>query len=162
MQMEVDTRPLAQLARALAAEADGRHLRKELAAGLRKAFEPARDEARAAVLSMPSSLGSAGSEPLRQSIARQVKVEAVLTGRTTGARVKVTRRGMPRGFANAARRTQAAGGWRHKVYGRDVWVTQRGKAGWFDDAMRRHHDDAAAAALEAMESAARRIARRAR
>jgi len=127
---------LADAATALRYEEDGMRLRRQLAKELRRAVAPAVAEAKGRIMSM----GSAGlpheGEPLRNAIARQVKAEARLAGKTVGVRVRVSTRGMPRGFRQAPRRTNRDG-WRHPVFGnREVWVGQRGKPGWFDDPIR--------------------------
>lgn len=152
---------LAGLTRALRSAEDGKKLRRDLAKEIRKALSPAVAEAKAGVMSMDSA-GSGGGEPLRPAIAAQVKAQARLSGRSAGAKVRVRKRGMPRGFDNAPRRTNRAKGWRHPVFGdRDTWVHQVGKPDWFDDPMRRGAPRYRAAVVRAMADTARRITRRA-
>lgn len=161
--VEMDTSALRGLGRALAAEADGKQLRKDLAREIRQSLEPGKAEVIGRVhAAMPSGSSPREGPPLRAAVARSVKVEARLSGRSTGARIKVTKRGMPRRFVNAPKRLNADGGWSHPVFGRPETVTQRGAPGWFDDTLAGHGGRYRAAVVAAMESAARRIASRVR
>ncbi len=157
--IQPDHHQIARVARALQDEADGRQWRTELAADLHEALEPGVAAARGAVLGMPSTGLSHAGEPLRVAVAQQV-VSEVSLGRTPSARIRVRKRGMPRGFANAGKRLNARRGWRHPVYGSDVWVAQRGEPGWFDDTMRRLHPRLRLAAERVLDKRARRITRR--
>lgn len=161
IRIEVKADDLAALARSIRNEVDGKKLVRGLTADIRKALRPAVDEAKSSIMSM-SSLGiPAEGEPLRSAIARQVKAEVRASGQKAGARVKARKRGMPRGFANAPKRTNRVAGWRHPVYGSaDNWAHQIGKPNWFDDAMRRHHRGVRDAVVHAMAESARRITRK--
>jgi hypothetical protein len=160
----VDASDLEDMARALRYEQDGREMRRDLLRNLRVAIKPAEAEAKTGILSM----GSAGlhtGRSLRAAIAAQVKSEARLTGRSVGIRVKARKRGMPRGFANAPKRTNSARGWRHPTLGRGAtgaatWVHQTGKPGWFDTPMHSHSLQYREAVHQALESTARRLTRR--
>lgn len=156
--MTIHSDDLARLSKILKQRADGKELRKELAANLRKASEPARDAARANIMQMPSGGLPHEGEPLRDAISRRIVTEARLSGRSTGAKVKAKRRGMPRQFEHAAKRTNREK-WRHQVFGKDVWVDQVGRPHWFDDAMKANHAKWKAAVIEAMNETARKIAR---
>jgi hypothetical protein len=158
--MEVDAEALRTLGRVLGEEADGKKLRRDLAKEMRGALAPAVSAAKAGIMSMGSSGLPTVGAPLRASIARQIKAEARLSGRSTGARIKVTKRKMPRSFDNAPKRTNSAKGWRRRVFGSDTWVQQMGHPGWFDDPMKHNATKYRAAILQAMEGAARRITRR--
>lgn len=158
--VEVSTEGLDALVRALRAEEDGRELRKELAKGMRDALKPAAAEAKSNIMAM-SALSTA-SPALRTGIARKIRPEVKLGGRWTGARVKAKKTPGLRGFANAAKRLQAAGGWRTQSWGRGVWRTQHGRVDWFDRAMEGVAPAARQAVNEAMENMARRIRDRAR
>lgn len=152
---------LARLTKILKQEADGKALRKELAANLRKASEPARDAARSSIMEMSTAGLDHEGEPLREAISRRIVTEARLSGRSTGAKVKAKRKGMPRSFEHAAKRLNRES-FRHRVFGRDVWVQQTGKPRWFDDAMKANRDKWRAAVIEAMNHTAARIARKVR
>lgn len=150
------------LVRAIRAEEDGKQLRKELAKNMRTALKPAADAAKASIMSM-SSAGLGTSPGLRSSIARKIRPEVKLGGYWSGARVKARKTPNVRGFANAPKRTQRPGGWRHTVWGdRDVWVVQHGKPGWFDIPMQAGVGRYRKAALDAMEDMAHRIESRSR
>lgn len=152
---------LERFAKVLRQHADGKELRKELAANLRKASVPIRDEARSAILSMSShGLPHEDGEPIRQAIAKRIVVETRLTGRSTGVKIKAKRKGMPRGFEHAPKRFNRQS-FRHPVFqreGRDpVWVEQVGKPFWFDDVMRDGRDNWSRGVHAAMEITADRI-----
>lgn len=157
--VEPDHHNFARVARALQEEADGKQWAAELREDLHKALEPGVAAARGAVLGMPSSGQPHEGEPLRVAVAHQVVAEVSL-GRSPGARIRVRKRGMPRGFANAGKRLNARRGWRHPVFASDLWVSQRGEPGWFDDTLRRLHPRLRAAAERALANRARRITRR--
>lgn len=163
--VKVTSDDLTHLARILKEEEDGKKLRRELAASLRKASEPVRDAARSAILSMESGGLPHEGEPLRQAIADRVVAEARLSGRSTGATVKAKR--LKTGFIHAPRRTNAPK-FRHPVFKRttaagveiNVWVEQVGKPRWFDDEMDKNRQRWREGVLEAMNSMAERIARK--
>lgn len=154
--VSVKSGDLERFARVLRQHADGKELRKELAANLRKASQPVRDAARTSILGMSTGGIPHEGEPLRQAIAKRVVVEARLTGRSTGVKIKAKRKGMPRGFEHAPKRLNRDS-FRRRVYGQDVWVNQVGKPHWFDDAMRDGRDEWRRGVQEAMEITARRI-----
>jgi hypothetical protein len=159
--LETDTSALKRVAMALRQESDGKALARDLGKNIRKALAPAVAEARAGIRSMPSAGLPVEGGGLRQAIARRIRAQAKLSGRYPGARVRVTKRGMPREFQLAARRTNRRKGWRHPVYGNtDVWTRQLGKPGWFDDPMRRGRPRYRAAVLAALNESARRITRK--
>ncbi|MFJ6645768.1 hypothetical protein ACIQPS_08915 [Streptomyces sp. NPDC091290] len=150
------------LVRAIRAEEDGKQLRKELARNMREALKPAAVEAKNAIMAMPSSGIMPTAPALRTSIARKIRPEVKLGGRWSGARVKAFKTKNVRGFPNAPKRTNRAGGWRHPVWGdREKWVTQHGKIDWFDDAFKGREGPYKAAVEQAMEDMARRIVNRA-
>lgn len=152
---------LASLVRAIRAEEDGRHLRKELAKNMRAALRPAAAEAKSSIMAM-SSAGLPTSPALRSTVAKKIRPEVKLGGRWSGARVKAFKTKNVRNFPNAPKRLNRAGGWRHPVYGnREVWVQQRGKVDWFDRSFEGRESHYKAAVEAAMENMARRIASRA-
>lgn len=162
VELSFEQQGLQALGRAVRAEADGKQLRKELANNLKESLEPIQEQARSNLMSVGSA-GLTQGAPLRSTILNQMKAEARLSGRSTGARLRVRRRGMPRGFVNAPKALNSPKGWRPQVYGRDVSVNQVATpTEWFDRAHRDHHDQAADAAMEAIEAMAQRIADRAK
>jgi hypothetical protein len=160
IEMGVSVEGFQALGRALAAEADGKALRKELAANLRGALAPAADLAKSGIMGMRSE-GPSESPGLRTSIAKKIKPEVKLGGRWSGARVKAKKTPTVRGFRNAPKRTQRTGGWRTKSWD-GTWRTQVGKFQWFDRAMAGRDALYKQRILDAMEAMARRIADRAR
>lgn len=160
VQLSVDQQALQALTRALKAEADGKKLRRELAKNLRQALDPAKGEIVAGLMSVGSGEVQAEGEPLRTAVAKQIKAEARLTGRSTGARMRARRTPDVRGFTHAPKRLNSRKGWRRRIFGTDRWVVQLGKPGYFDDPLERRHGEYRQAVLDAMEDLAKRIAAR--
>jgi len=154
---------LRDVATALRYEEDGLRLRRALASELRQAVAPAVTQARAEVMSIGSAGLAEKGEPLRNAVARGVRASARLSGDKAGVRVAASKKGMPRGFRNAPKRLNRAGGWRHPVFGnREVWVHQIGKPGWFDDPLQARKAQYRAAAAKVVRDTADRIQRGAR
>jgi hypothetical protein len=162
IELTIDQRQLQLLASALAQEEDGKKLRRQLARDLRRAVEPALGEIRSGLMAMPST-GALPTEggPLRTEVLKHLKASARLSGRKTGVQIRIRKRG-PRGFAMAARRLNRDKGWRHPVFGREVWVRQIGKPGYFDDPLRQRRGEYRDAVRRVMRETAARIARNAR
>jgi hypothetical protein len=143
---------------ALKYEEDGARLRRALTKELRTAVAPAVAEAKGRVMAMGTAGLPHAGEPLRAAVARRVTAQARLTGRSAGVRVRASKKGMPRGFANAPKRLNAAGGWRHPVFGdADRWVDQTGAPGWFDDPLRARRAEYRQAVERAVKDMADRI-----
>ncbi|WP_433232407.1 hypothetical protein ACQP2H_10545 [Micromonospora sp. CA-248260] len=162
IELSTDQKALQALGKALKQEADGKKLRRDLAREMRQALEPAKAEVRSSLMSMQSGGLPVDGPPLRTTVLKGLKAEARLSGRSTGARLRIKRTPGVRGFANAPKRLNRANGWRHKVFGRDVWVQQEGQPGYFDRALKSNAAKYRKAVLEAMEKTARRIARNTR
>ncbi len=161
IELSTDQQALQALAKRLGAEADGKRFRRELARDLRQALEPAKQEVRSGLMSMSTgSLPTAEGGSLRAAVVKQLKAEARLTGRSTGARLRIRKKGMPRGFVNAPKRLNRKKGWRHQVFGRDVWVQQFGAPDYFDRPTRQHKAQYRAAVLKVMNEHARRLTRK--
>jgi hypothetical protein len=160
--LKVDGDSLRAVSRALAAEEDGKKLRRELTANLRKALDPAKSAVVSSLMSMSTHGGPEKGGGLRAAVAAQVKATARLSGRTPGVRLRVAKKGMPRGFVNAPKRLNRKAGWRHPRFGDcDVWVHQVGKPGWFDDTLKQGRDRYRVAVLKALDDMSTRIARKA-
>lgn len=159
IEVQADRSSFDRVARALEGEADGARLRADLTDGLHAALEPALGQARAALMASGGGLPHAG-EPLRQAVAGGLKVEASVGGGVARAALLAMKTGMPRNFANAPKRLNARQ-FRRQVYGRDVWVTQVGAPGWFDNTTSAGQQRYRVAARRALENVADRIARRA-
>lgn len=159
VELRADQGSFDAVVRALKAEEDGRALRRDLADELEDAVEPAIGHVRGALLAMDTGGIPHGGEPLRAAVSAGVDDEIILTGRSAGVRVKASSRGMPRGFRNAPKRLNAKRGWRHRVFGRDVWVRQIGAPGWFDDTLEARRERYRRAVVKAMEQSVDRIER---
>jgi hypothetical protein len=159
LRVSVSVEGIESLGRALAAEEDGKALRKELAKNMRAALNPAADMAKSGIMSMRSD-GTGQGPGLRSAIAKKIRPEVKLGGRWTGARVKSKKTPAIRNFPNAPKRTQKVGGWRTKSWN-GSWREQIGKFQWFDRAMAGRDEVYKQAVHEAMEAMARRIAERA-
>jgi hypothetical protein len=160
VRIEADPKSLRLLVSALKREADGKGLVRDLVRNLRAVAEPAAAAARASVLSMESHHGS--TPGLRASVARATRVSVRTTGKRAGVAIRAKKLTGTRGFRNAPKRLNARGGWRHPVYGRDVWVDQMGQPGWFDDTISKFKPAAREAARRALAEVANRVDRRTR
>lgn len=156
----VDQRAVHVLRDAMAAEADGKALRRDLLREMRTVGKPLVPDLQSAVRAVPAADAMVHEPRLRDAVASQVTVGARLSGSSTGLKVTVGTKKDPRGFKFAGRKLNRRGGWKHPVFGRDVWVTQQGQE-WFEPTILRRRDEVARAVLDAVESMARRIAARA-
>lgn len=162
IELNVDQSALAEAAAALKSEADGKGLRRDLLRELKATTTPLVSDLKSAAQSIPSSgLAQNQGQPLRQAIAASIVPQVRLSGKNTGVAVRAKSTPHVRGFRWAARRMNRDS-FRHRVYGRDVWVEQRGKPGWFDDTTKARRDDLKRAVLDAVEDMAKRIANRAK
>jgi hypothetical protein len=123
----VDSGDLKAISKALRHHADGKRLRSELIAELKETARPMEKAVKVAWLAAPSRQPASGQD-LRRLLARSTWVQARLTGKEAGVRVRSDGRRMPNrmkalpGYAEGIRRR----GWRHPVHGdRDIWVNQR-------------------------------------
>ena len=140
-------------------EAGGKLLRAEIVAELRLILAPAVAEVRTGALEMRTSgLAHAGAE-LRQAVAGNVKVGVNASGRLTGARVYVSKKGMPRRFSNAPRDLNAPQ-WEHPTGRGGPSVVQVGAPGFFDKPLRGRVREYRRAIEVAVERMAKRIAAR--
>lgn len=169
IKLTVEQGQLTALVKRLATEADGKRLRLELAAALRVVVAPAVSEIRSGALAIKRgesvSVRPSKKRPVADSavslgaaIARGVGVQTRLTGRYAGVTVRARKSGMPRGFANAPKRINAKQ-FRHKVFGRDVWVTQIGAPGFFDNPLKRDQAKYRATCVRVMDTMAARLAK---
>lgn len=162
IELTVDQRSLERLRIRMAREEDGRKLKRELARNLRLAVEPALREIRVGAREIQRSSAqprhvAAGS--LGDAIANAVRAEVRMTGRFIGVRVKAKTTPQTREFKQAPRRINAKQ-FRHRVFGRDVWVEQIGHPGFFDDPLRRGRREYREACRKAMQDMANRLAGR--
>lgn len=159
--IEVEEKSYLALLSALRKEEDGKELTRDLVEKLTEAVSPAAEAAKAEIVSMTSASGT-HSPKLSPAIASRVAIRIRTGGSRPGVAIIAGKSGMPRGFRNAPKRTNAAK-WRHQVFGNpDVWRDQVGKPGWFDSTIGRHRAAAIKAAEEAMDNMAQRISDRTR
>lgn len=158
----VDQRAAHVIRDAMAAEADGKALRRDLLRELRDAARPLVPELQSAVRALPDASPAEAVPSLREAVASQITVGARLSGRSTGVKVTVGTKKDPRGFKFAARKLNRRSGWKHPVFGnRDVWVTQTGRE-WFEPTILAKREQVRGAVVTAIESMAQRIAARAK
>jgi hypothetical protein len=160
LSLQLTPQNLRNISRALRAEEDGKELRKELTRNMREALRPGAAEAKSNIMSMASATPH-GGPALKSSIARKIRPEARISGKFPGAKIKAFKTPALRGFANAAKRTNRASGWRHPVYGnREVWIQQTGKVKWFDHAFEGRRNAYEHAVKSALADMVNRIASR--
>lgn len=167
VELNIDQRAMKALAKAVRAEADGKTLRKELIAELKAAVAPGVSAVQGKLRSIPRTSAAAwahGGKESRQAlgsyIASRTKAQVRLSGRSPGVKIRIPQTPNIRGFKMAARRLNRTH-WRHKVFGRDIWVTQQSPIpGYFDDTLADGRDEYRKGVVKALESMARRIAAR--
>jgi hypothetical protein len=151
----LDQERLRTLAARLMDHENGAKLKRQMVKDLKPALEPALPVIRGELMAMGGSLTA---EPaLRATVAANLSTSVRTTGDAPGVRVAISRKGMPRGFANAARRIND-GQWAHPVYGRGS-VEQRGARGFFDDPLNARREEMRSAIAAALDSWADSIAR---
>lgn len=152
---------LKALGKRLKAEEDGKALRRDLIRHMKVPLKPAVAEIKAGVMGMRSRGNPADGQSLRKAVARRITAEVKLSGKRAGVRVRGRKTPAVRGFQNAPQRINRAKGWRHLVFGREPWVGQVGKPGFFDDPLSGRKEEFRRAVRQAMEDTAARIAGRA-
>ena len=159
MQLTIrDAGDLKRLSRALGQVAGGKELKRELSRGFRDVLKPYVPIVRAAYRSAPGR-GSASRRggSLRALLARSVRVEVRLTGRTAGARIRADGRRMPDQMKAIPRYWEGIGQWRHPVFGdRERWVAQQGHPTFY-----RTLRSSEAAAGRQVEQVVRRVVKKA-
>ncbi len=144
--------------RGLDGERHGRRLMQDIADEFEKALRPAEEEVKGALFAMADGGLPTQGEPLRQAIAQHLVIDVDIRAQSTRVSLRALKEGMPRDFWNAPKRLNERS-WRHRVYGRDVWVTQIGAPGWFDDTLHRNETRYRLAARRALDKMAERIGR---
>lgn len=159
--VEPDQASFRRCIRALNDEADGTEWFRDAEDEIGEALRPGVDAVRAALYSRMETHGlDHGGESLRAAVAGAVSVSVRLRGRHPAAAIRASKTGMPRGFRNAPKRLNDRS-FRHPVFTKQVWVTQIGAPGWFDEPLRLMRPRLASAAARALERRARRITRKA-
>lgn len=144
---------------AIKKEADGKILYAELRAELKAIADPGIQEVKSAIMGMPVNGVAHKGDPLRAAVAAGAKVGINQSGRLTGVRMYIGKRGMPRGFSSAPRDLNAPG-WEHPGGRGGENVPQTGLPGFFDDTLKPKIDELREAIVAAYERMLQRIARR--
>lgn len=133
IELSVDQQALADVARVLKSEADGKTLRRELIKTLKATAAGPIGKAKSEMLSTPSrGLGQGAS--LRSTVAGSIKPVSRLSGQATGVSIRQARTPQLRNFKMAGRRFNR-GEFRRPVFGTDRYVVQAGNLEWFDRPM---------------------------
>lgn len=162
LEVSIDTNPVRVVGKALRAEADGKQLRKDLVSDLKQAVAPAVSAVQGKLQAIPHTSAVSSSPAMGSYLASRVKTQVKLSGRSSGVKVRIPKTPKLRGFTFAARRLNRTH-WRHRVYGKDIWVEQTSPIpGYFDETLKSQQRVYRAAVIEALEKMARRIAARAK
>jgi hypothetical protein len=144
---------------AIAEEQDAKQLKRELGEQLKEAVEPAIPIIRGELMSMGGSIPV--SPPLRLAVSNALTTKVRYSGPAPGVRVAIGRKGMPRGFDDAARKINQ-GAWLHPLWGREgSAVMQTGVNDFFDGPLQDRVDEMRAGVERAVEQMAQRLAARA-
>lgn len=167
---------LAEVARRLREASNGKELRKRLLAEMRVATRPVVGDVRASVMAVQSrgvrGGGGAGrgaswsathrrqvaTRGLRRSIAAGVQLRTRLDGDRAGIRVRVDKSRLPGSERNLPRYLNSPKGWRHPLFGGDIWVRQTGQP-WFVGPIRRRGAEVRAGVEKAVASVLADLAR---
>ena len=168
LELSVQQQDLVSLRAVMRAESDGKKLEAELRTAFKTALAEIVPEIQRGVLEYHNaglSVESGGSlggdrDSLGEAVAAGVKVGVSLSGRLTGARIYISKKGMPRGFKNAPRDLNKEGGWEHPGYGGRGKYKQVGPVGFFDKPIQRKLTRARELCQGVMDQMAARIAAR--
>jgi hypothetical protein len=135
--------------------------RKDLIRNLRVAVQPGQTAVKDKLQAWPHGGVTDSSPALGSFLASKTTIRVRLTGAKTGVSVRIAQTPGLRGFRKAAKALNSAAGWRHRVFGRDVWVQQSSPdPGFFDDILSRGRQRYRAAILEAIAAMERRAIRK--
>lgn len=148
---------LTRAVRSLRGVENGKALRTQLRKNVRRGLAPAVPAIRSKVKSLPSKgeTRRRGRPGLRRSTARATRLQVSLSARQAIVTLRVDPKKMPKGQHNLPAYLNGNAPferWRHKVFGRDEWVTQPAHP-YFDAVIRRYQP----AAVRAVEDALNHI-----
>lgn len=128
------------------------NLPPKLKAALRKRIRDAAQVAAADAQNTVRNAPTKGSQStgLREDIARGIKV-TVATGQTAGVVIRSTTNNQAHP-GSVVKAFDRASGWRHRVFGNDVWAPQEGHP-YFASVISKHRDAVTKAVLHAMSEA---------
>ena len=159
MEVQVNASALTALAKRFKREEEGKQYRKDLVTELRQAAGPGVSAVKESLRGIPSRGLAHPSPALGSFLASKTAVQVRTSGQRAGVRVRIPQTPQVRGFKLAARRLNR-GSWRHRVFGRDTWVTQRSPIpGFFDDELTRRAPEFRAGVVVALRKAAARLSR---
>ena len=158
--LSLDQLALERVEAAITFEEDAKALKRDFGTQLKDAVEPAIPEIRGELMTLGG--GSFHVEPgLRNAVSMQLKSAVRYSGPAPGVRVAIGRKGMPRGFTDAARKINQ-GAWLHPLWGRSgSAIMQVGVSDFFDRPLHAREPEMRVAIEQAIENMAERIARRA-
>lgn len=158
-ELTLDQRQIVAVGKALKSEADGKLLRRELLKDIKAAGGPLVSDLKQSALLIPSEGIGGRGQALRPAIANAIKPAVRLTGERTGLTIRAAQTPNVRGFKLAARRMNRQS-FRHRVFGRDVWVDQTGDEGWFDDTVKGRREEIKRAVMHSVEKTVHLLAER--
>lgn len=163
VELTVSQQQLQAVRRAFRNEGDGKHLQRDLTKQLKLIMEPAAQEVKSAITSMPvkSPATDVKGPSMRVAMAQQIKVSVRYSGRSTGVSVRAAKDKYPRNFKSAPHNFNAAKGWRHPTFGQTDaghWVDQSGAPNFFDGVLRPKKFELMDAVDRAVKEMADRIA----
>jgi len=157
IELTVDTSQIKRLAARIRSEEASKQLRKDLIKDIRIAVTPAVSAVKAKLRAIPHESIAHPSPALGSYLAARVRPQVKLSGWSAGVRVRIGQTPNIRGFKLAARRLNSTH-WRHKVFGREVWVEQQSPIpGYFDDTLNAGKDQYRAAVYTAIRRFAARL-----
>lgn len=107
-------------------------IRKEFTIALKEAADPAAEDVKQAALALPAK---SHRRVLRQRIADSVSVQVKSTGKDPSVKIGISRSKMK--DKAPVPMLMDRGPFRHKVFGREKWVTQEGHKEWFERSVER-------------------------
>ena len=143
-----------KIAKALRSAGQGGGLQAALSRNLRGAADAVVNDLRRAAMNIPdrSPATRSDGDSLRRGLSRSVQMQAT----PKGVRFWVDGSKMPAGTRLLPFAVEKTGGWRHPVFGRDVWVNQPGSP-WFKPTIQKHETDFRRAVESAMDEVAREL-----
>lgn len=125
-----------------------KELKKELITGITKASKPARQKVKAAAVAQLPRRGGLNRLIGKATISSSTR----LSGRNPGVRIVGKRAGI-------SVRQIDEGTIRHPVFGRDVWVTQKIKGGWFSETLEGEAPEIRREVVNVLDAVAKKLAR---
>lgn len=158
IELSLDQLALERVEAAITFEEDAKALKRDFGTQLKQAVDPALPVIASELMAMGGSIPV--SPPLRMAVLSGLSTKVRYSGPAPGVRVAISRKGMPRGFDDAARKINQ-GSWSHPLWGRADSVVQTGAEDFFDRPLQDRKAEMRRAVEQAIENMAERIASRA-